>query len=406
MITIHAAVIHELKKDAYTTGPTSVEVIGRQHLHQNDPLLDQFVNKIDSDARTAVRASSKCSVFSKDDTFGKVVSDYFVDNKTYDLNHSKYLDLSIDLIKALSVRMSRMSPATGGHIPILWYSRDDNEYLLIGLVNPSSGFTIDPSGIIVGNTNIDKEALRFSLRIELKSLSIHHQFVFDEDSPSETEIQESDLRFYARWTKKSDDVAHYFQEYLPIDQLMNDGKETRRYINLFDEYLNHVIPDDAPSEHKRVRFLIKQEVYRKMEQKRAAGEAVRVEDDIVPIFNAMAESYPSVFEHYPEFTPYYQYCENNDCEDYNSIFHPKKSDLDHVLNVSVSVGDNLLIRGSVEDIANTTHVVAYFNQDQTKSYKLVSDMTSYQYNELTSKVPEIEVKQGNSINDDTHTSES
>lgn len=401
MINIRAAVIHEIKKMPHTTGSDCVSVICRQNLHQSNPLLQEFVRKIDLDARTSVRESSVCSMFSKHDTFGKVISDYFMNNETYELNGNEYLTLSQELIQALSVQMSGTSTATGGHIPILWYSRDETEYLLIGLVNPSSGFTIDTNGVIVGNTNIDKEALRFSLRINLQSLSLHHQFVTDSNSG----IQETNLTPYARWTKKSDDIAHYFQRYLPTDQLMNNGQETRRYINLFEEYLNHIIPNNAPLEHKRVRFAIKQEVYRKMDQKRAANEVVRVEDDIVPIFNSMAATYPSVFEQYGEVTPYHQFCEENGYEDYNSVFHPKKNDLDHVLNISISVGDNLTIKGSKEGLASTTHVVKYSDSDQMTSYKLVSDLTPTQYNELKSQVPEIDVKDAESINDDINTPE-
>ena len=402
MIVIHAAVIHELKKSHHTVGPDSVESISRQGLHQHNPLLEQFVDKIDFDSRTAVRASSKCSMFSKNDTFGKVVSDYFSANTTYSLNNNDYLDLSINLIEALGVQMSKTSTATGGHIPILWYSRNDTEYLLIGLVNPSSGFTIDSNGIVIGNTNIDKEALRFSLRIELAPLAMHHRFLTNLNAG----IQESDLSPYARWTKKSDDIAHYFQEYLPIDEPMNNGQETRRFINLFDEYLDHIIPDSSPSEHKKVRFVIKQEVYRKMEQKRDIGEAVRVEDDIVPIFNAMRSSYPSVFENCEEITPYHQFCEDNGYENYNSIFHPKKNDLYHVLNVSVSVGENLIIKGSKEDIAATTRVVVSYDSNQNQSYKLVSDMTQEQYNKLRTQIPEIDIQPENFINDDTNNPES
>lgn len=399
MIVIHAAVIHELKKSHHTTGPDSVESISRQGLHQHNPLLEQFVNKIDFDARTAVRASSKCSMFTKNDTFGKVISDYFTYNTRYTLDNNDYLDLSINFIEALSVQMSKTSTATGGHIPILWYSRDEKEYLLIGLVNPSSGFTINSNGIIIGNTNIDKEALRFSLRIELEPLANHHRYIMD----PETEVEEADLSPYARWTKKSDDIAHYFQEYLPIDELLNNGQETRRYISLFDEYLDHIIPNDSPSEHKKVRFAIKQEVYRKMEQRRDAGEAVRVEEDIVPIFNAMRESHPSVFENREEITPYHQFCEDNGYENYNSIFHPKKNDLDHVLNVSVSVGDNLVMKGSKEGIAATTRVVVSCDSDNNESYKFVSDMTADQYNKLKAQIPEIDIQLENFTDDDIDT---
>ncbi|MDN3442311.1 nucleoid-associated protein [Psychrobacter sp. APC 3279] len=399
MITIHAAVIHELKKSHHTRGPESVEVISRNGLHQHDPLLKQFVDRIDLDARTALRASSKCSIFTKDDTFGQVASNYFASNETYELDINNYLDLSIELVKALSVQMSKTSAATGGHIPILWYSRDDTEYLLIGLVNPSSGFTIDLNGVIVGNTNIDKEALRFSLRIELANLAQHHSFVTDPDA----NIQEADLLPYARWTKKSNDIAHYFQEYLPIDELLNNGELTRLYINLFDEYLKHIIPDDSPHEHKRVRFAIKQEVYRKMEERRGAEQPVRVEEDIVPIFNAMRESYPSVFESYEEITPYHQFCEDNDYENYDSIFNPQKASLDEVLNVSISIGDNLTIRGSKEGLAATTRVVVCFDADENQSYKLISDMTPDQYNKLKEKIPEIDTQLEDFTDDDIDT---
>lgn len=403
VITINAAVIHELKKLPHTKGTNSATAIPRQSLHNKNTLLEEFVNKIDSDSRTSSKSSSKCAIFTKTDTFGNVISNYFRGNDHYNIDLNSFLELTVNLLEALKVRMSNMSTATGGHIPILWYTRGDIEYLLIGLVNPSSGFTIDANGSIVDNTNVDRDALRFSLRIELKPLGLHHETLhpLNLDAPK----NEEGIKPYARWTRKNDDIAHYFQEYLPIDQLLNDGKETRRYVNLFNEYLNHIIPDSAPPEHKRVRFLIKQEVYQKMDQKRVLGDVVRVEEDIVPIFQAMIESHPSVFDEIPEVKPYHEYCEDNGYEDYNSIFHPKKADLDQVLNVNISIGDNLTMRGSKESLTSTTHIVASYAPSGINTYKLVTDMTLNQYNDLTSKVPEIEIKKEDFITDEILTSQ-
>lgn len=390
MIQIKAAVIHELKKEKHVNGPDSVDIVKREHLHKHNNLLEQFVTKIDSDSRTATKASSKCSIFTKENTFGKIVSDYFVENDRHTLHLDDFLALTIKLLEALRVRMSKVLTATGGHIPILWYQRDSKEYLLIGLVNPSSGFTIDADGNIVNNTNVDKEALRFSLRVELEPLTSHHELLMSQ-TPEPDEDALDQITPYARWTRKNEDIAHYFQDFLPIDQLLNDGEETRRYISLFDEYLDYVIPNTAPKEHKKVRFEIKQQIYNKMNQKRIAREVVRVEEDIVPILNAMADSYPSVFESYDKITPYHEFCEENGYEDYNSIFNPKKSDLDKVLNVSIAIGDDLTLRGSKDGITRASQIVVYKHDSEQNTYKLLTELSEKQYNALKSSIPEIDV---------------
>lgn len=390
MIQIKAAVIHELKKEKHVNGPDSVDIVKREHLHKHNNLLEQFVTKIDSDSRTATKASSKCSIFTKENTFGKVVSDYFVENDRHTLLLDDFLALTIKLLEALRVRMSKVLTATGGHIPILWYQRDSKEYLLIGLVNPSSGFTIDADGNIVNNTNVDKEALRFSLRVELEPLTSHHELLMSQ-TPEPDEDALDQITPYARWTRKNEDIAHYFQDFLPIDQLLNDGEETRRYISLFNEYLDYVIPHTASSEHKKRRSEIKQQIYNKMNQKRIAREVVRVEEDIVPILNAMVDSYPDVFGSYDKITPYHEFCEENGYEDYNSVFNPKKSDLDKVLNVSIAIGHNLTLRGSKDGFTRASQIVVYEHDSEQNTYKLLTELSEKQYNTLKSSIPEIDV---------------
>lgn len=397
-ITIHAAVIHEIKKDQHTVGDENISVVNRHGLHQHNPLLEQFVQKIDSDNRRATGFSSRCLSFTQEDSFGKVISDYFINESSYNLSSNSYLNLSINLVNALAQCMSKVSAATGGHIPVLWYERDNTKYLMIGLVNPSGGFTIDNSGSIISNTNIDKAALRFSLCVELNYLVEHHKFVFDPNNSEANEI--NDIVLYVQWTKKREDIAHYFQEYLPIDQLINDGDATRKFINRVEAYLDSIIPKTAPYEHIKAKANIQQKIYRKMEQCLNAGDSVIVTDDIVPIFEEMIDEYPNVFMHYDNIKEYYEFCEDNNYENYNSPFNAKRNDLAKVLKFKISIGKNMILDGFKEDITETTKVVAYNNEDDETCYRLVSEITETQYNDIISKIPEIQVVPEESIDYD------
>lgn len=200
-INIHAAVIHELKKEQHTEGDDSVTLVERNSLHESNELLDKFTQKVDYDSRNASRVTSACGSFVQANTLAKTIASYYTQTSSQSLKVEDFLELSKKIVTSLKKQMQDELMATGGYIPILWYTRNDSEYLVIGLVNPSSGFTLDSIGEIIPNTNIDNASLRFSVSIELNIFNQHlsNSLLTNKSSNDTDSIL---LPNYIRWTRK------------------------------------------------------------------------------------------------------------------------------------------------------------------------------------------------------------
>ena len=380
-INIHAAVIHELKKESHVSGDGSVTLVERDSLHESNDLLTRFVAKIDEDSRSANRAASECASFTRTDTFSMVMADYYNEKVTDVIEIDDFLELSKKIVRALSKKMQDETMAKGGYIPILWYKRDDKSYLLIGLVSPSSGFTLDTTGAIIANTNVDNASLRFSASVELAPFNQH----WNQINIDETFIPPSS---YVRWTKKKDVIAQYFQKFVPTAIPLNDGDTTKKMITHISKYLDHIIPEDFVDK-KDLKYTTEQSIYRLMSEKCRSETTVNVEEDILPIFHVMKTSNPNVFPDIEEVTTFSVFCENEGYDDYKSVFHPKKDTIDKKLNVKIVVGESIIIRGKKKDIDKTTSIVVEKPNPNDTRYRLMVKLTAEEYSAIISKNPGI-----------------
>ena len=380
-INIHAAVIHELKKESHVSGDGSVTLVERDSLHESNDLLTRFVAKIDEDSRSANRAASECASFTRTDTFSMVMADYYNEKVTDVIEIDDFLELSKKIVRALSKKMQDETMAKGGYIPILWYKRDDKSYLLIGLVSPSSGFTLDTTGAIIANTNVDNASLRFSASVELAPFNQHwNQINIDETFTPPSS--------YVRWTKKKDVIAQYFQKFVPTAIPLNDGDTTKKMITHISKYLDHIIPEDFVDK-KDLKYTTEQSIYRLMSEKCRSETTVNVEEDILPIFHVMKTSNPNVFPDIEEVTTFSVFCENEGYDDYKSVFHPKKDTIDKKLNVKIVVGESIIIRGKKKDIDKTTSIVVEKPNPNDTRYRLMVKLTAEEYSAIISKNPGI-----------------
>lgn len=393
-IHIHAAVIHELKKESHVSGDSSVTLVERDNLHESNNLLTRFVEKIDEDSRNANRTASECASFKKTDTLAMIMSKYYTEKNTNDINANDFLELSKNIVKALSKKMQGEFMATGGYIPVLWYKRENKDYLLIGLVSPSSGFTLDTTGAIIANTNVDNASLRFSASVELVPFNQHWSQNLLLESKN-VQVNADDVATlptsYVRWTRKKDVIAQYFQSFVPTAIPLNDGDTTNKMIKYISKYLDHIIPEDC-KDKKNIKYATEQSIYRLMSEKCRSEATVNVEEDILPIFHALKSSRPDVFDKPEEVTKFSVFCEDEGYKDYNSIFHPKKNTVDKKLNVNISVGDSIVIRGTKKDIDKTTSIVVEKPNSNDTPYKLMVKLTAEEYRTIISKNPGITIE--------------
>lgn len=390
-INIHAAVIHELKKKSHTSGDGSVILVERNSLHESNDLLNKFVEKIDEDSRSANRAASECASFTRIDTLAMVMANYYFREDVNTIETNDFLELSKEIVRALSKKMQDETMATGGYIPVLWYTRGNRSYLLIGLVSPSSGFTLDTTGAIIANTNVDNASLRFSASVDLVPFNQHwNQTTISDENTNEVEGDEITVppSSYVRWTKKKDIIAQYFQNFIPTAIPLNDGDTTKKIITHISKYLDHIIPEDF-TDKKNLKYATEQSVYRLMSEKCRSETTVNVEEDILPIFHVMKVSNPSIFPNIEEITTFSVFCENEGYDDYKSVFHPKKDTVDKKLNVKIVVGESIVIRGKKKDIDKTTSIVVEKLNPNDTHYKLMVKLTVEEYSTIISKNPGI-----------------
>ena len=390
-IHIHAAVIHELKKESHVSGDGSVILVERDSLHESNDLLTRFVAKIDEDSRSANRAASECDSFTRVDTFSMVMANYYTEKGTDVIEIDDFLELSKKIVRALSKKMQAEFMATGGYIPVLWYKRENKDYLLIGLVSPSSGFTLDTTGALIANTNVDNASLRFSASVELLPFNQHwSQNLLLENN--NVQLNADDVptppSSYVRWTRKKGVVAQYFQNFVPTAIPLNDGDTTKKMINHISKYLDHIIPEDCVDK-KDLKYATEQSIYRLMSEKCRSETTVNVEEDILPIFHVMKTSNPNIFPDIEEVTTFSVFCENEGYDDYKSVFHPKKDTIDKKLNVKIVVGESIIIRGKKKDIDKTTSIVVEKLNPNDTHYKLMVKLTAEEYSTITSKNPGI-----------------
>ena len=396
-IQILAGVIHELKKTAHSSGEGSTDFISRDSLHDENDLLNQFVNKIDADSRKASRVTSKSARFTQDDTISKTILNHFENVRRQNFDKSDFLDFSITLVEAFKEHMQNTSSATGGYIPVLWYKRDEQEFLLIGTVNPTGGFTIDDNGDIIRNTNIDEAALRFSVSVELENFLAHYNNLNNAQNTAESIIN------YVRWTtKRNNEISHYFQDFVPTDITIDDGKATNNFINYCNKYLNNIIPDST-TDKSRIIDTFQQNIYRYLLEKGENGRSVDIDTEIVPMFEHLINSHPIIFEDPEEVIDFSTFCNEQGLDNYKSIFHPSISTVKSQINVNIAIKNSIKIKGTLTEIIEATELVVNNTNPDDIKYGILLELTKNEYDTIKANNPSISLK--NSL-DETTDSES
>src|SRR5690606_32610531 len=139
-----------------------------------------------------------------------------------------YLNLSRKIVSGLAKFVARKSATTGEHVPVIFYTRDGDRYLLISLISLSDYQNIDDKGQFTDTGAIDAEALKVGLQVNLDELLSHHL-------SRETTYEPQ----YVRWIqRRAANLPDYIQEFVPVGKKIDDRISTKEFLSALTDYLS------------------------------------------------------------------------------------------------------------------------------------------------------------------------
>lgn len=347
-IVVKKAVIHHIEKKRNET--PNLRLRDRTHPHSEE--LSKFVTEVVNNS-TVNRGSSVCKIFTQDDTFAQSYVNHFI-KKTEEAEEAEetFISFSKELVASLSQHMITSVFTTGGNIPILHYKKDEVEYIMIAVVTPESGVTINEStGVVESITHISKEAIRFALNVNISNLIAHYSLY-----ASGTTIDDEDLEniaSYAFWTQKSKEtkLSDYFQNFLPVYRRIDDTKSTKNTHEAIKKYLKVRITDEE------VRSDTYNTIVRVLYDKASNHEIVYLDEDILTIIDSFEIQYPNSFDN--SISKFSTFCEEQDLP-YQGSFSPNKDTVEkYVKFKNIKLGNSIKFSGDTKEFKKKARIKQY-----------------------------------------------
>lgn len=341
-IVVKEAVIHHIEKKRNET--PNLRLRDKTHPHSKE--LHKFVEEVVSNS-TVNRGSSVCKIFTQNNTFAQSYVNHFI------LNHEEteetFISFSKELVESLSQHMITSLFTTGGNIPILHYTKDDVEFIMVAVVTPESGVTINEStGVVESITHISKEAIRFALNVKINGL-IDHYSLYANGMVVDDEVLEG-IASYAFWTQKSKEakLSDYFQNFLPVYKRIDDTKSTKNAHSAIKKYL------EAKITNEEVRSDTYNAIVRVLYDKADKHEIVYLDEDILTIINSFEVQFPDSFDHsIPDFS---KFCEEQDLP-YQGSFNPNKDTVEkYVKFKNLKLGHSIKFSGDTKEFKKKARI--------------------------------------------------
>ncbi|MFA9499195.1 nucleoid-associated protein [Mannheimia sp. E30BD] len=161
-IQITAGVIHQVIKQQ--NAPTSNATLQlQQNLHSTNNHLTNFVEYAEQQLHKSGKNNSISGGFGIQNTLSKVLADGYFSV----LTQINYLQLSKELAKGLFHFVTQKTATTGEYVPMVFYSQNDTDYLLISLISLNKYINIDAQGEFSNVSVIDNDALKVGIKINL-----------------------------------------------------------------------------------------------------------------------------------------------------------------------------------------------------------------------------------------------
>lgn len=253
-----------------------------------------------------------------------------------------YENLIREIFLALFEHLNRSSASTGGHVPIVFYQNDDEEFLLINILSLSEYQGID-NGVFTDQKSIDSKAFRIGILVNLTEMKEH--FI--------TANSSEDIPTYIKWISKSstDNPTKYIQDFIPVANNINDRKST----NDLYSTLHNFIDEELPKNNRSIGKEILTAVNRFLDNKSTSGDLlIHIEDDIQPIIEGIL--------HQHQITPKKSFQEYRSRANLQSEFNLHQSTVKKHSQYDLKI-NGIKIAGSKADLGNK--IIIKKNADNT-----------------------------------------
>ncbi|MPV86896.1 nucleoid-associated protein [Ostreibacterium oceani] len=333
-INILASIIHKIDKKAHSTN--EVDPTLRENLHEQTEALTKLFKLLDDSFRKG-KKHSFCKSFNEENTVSYWVKEKIFNNPTQTISKtdecnkrnvdvkSVYLDLSKRITSALHYHLYKQQASTGGNVPIIFYTKGDNLFLIIALVKSTEKIDIDENGHVIDVTTIDDETIKFAARINLDEMRSHSNTKnASPNDQAETETPNA----YIHWLQHNKDIVQtYAQDFIPIAEKLNSSKNTKALISVLNSFIEHHYSGTLEEQGEQ----LKDRVYKKLLEFTEAENSIHLIQDVDPIIDSFKPQGAEI----PRFQAYRE----DTAIPIDDSFGPDKTSLRGAIKFNITLGE-------------------------------------------------------------------
>ena len=355
-IQIKAGIIHQIKKQQNSPVANATLRL-QQNLHSANNHLSTFVDYAEQQLQKSGKNSSISGGFGILHTLSKVFAETYFNQATVD-----YLQLSKNLAQGLYHFVTKKTATTGEYVPMVFYRKDETDFLLLSLISLNKYINIDAQGEFSDTSVIDNDALKVGIKINLTEMAAHYAM------PNDAQPEVSYIQWIQRGSAK---LPEYIQDFIPVGEKIDNGKSTSSTLKSVKNYIATVF-EDAKTRHK-----VESDVVTLMRNKYEHKEAVHIEEDIDALLNSALTTYGLADK--PQFSTYRQ--ENNIILD--SSFKVDEEKLKPYEKFDLSLANKgILIKGEMKELGNTVFVET--DENSNKIY-LKIELEQDEFSQITQR---------------------
>lgn len=355
-IQIQAGIIHQIKKQQNSPS-VNAKLHLQQSLHKTNNHLSTFVDYAEQQLQKTGRNSSISGGFGIQNTLSNVLaSNYF------NQGQPDYLQISKDLAQGLYHFVTQKSATTGEYVPMVFYRKDDTDYLLVSLISLNKYINIDAQGEFSDTSVIDNDALKIGIKINLTEMATHYAM------PNNQQPEDCYIQWIQRGSAK---LPEYIQDFIPVGEKIDNGKTTTALLKNIKNYVATAFPDP------KIRHKVETDVVTLLRSKFESGESVHIENDIDVLLNSALTTHG--LDTQPKFCDYRQ--EHNIVLD--SSFKVDSNKLKPYEKFDLSLSEKgILIKGDMGQLGESIFVI---NDESNNKKYLQIELDQNEFEQITQR---------------------
>jgi nucleoid-associated protein len=223
-MVIHELVVHLIEKMADSS---TAQVSISSSSISDSPVLEKFLEELNKVYNSKSNKILGGFTSIKDDTADTPAS--LEQGLTAYLAHdTDFLQFSQAAMKRLKYYIEQASKATGGYVVFIHYTLFGSEFVLIAMMNNSSGVTVNQNLEINRIDYLDISRLHLAARIDLSEWQ---------------EASDSDRYISMIRTKESHKLSEYFRKFIGSDENSNSQQETSQLFTAVNQFCDKEFSD-------------------------------------------------------------------------------------------------------------------------------------------------------------------